>query len=132
MLCYVTPKEHLGLPKCYSYVEASGPITAKIAAHAADFQPAGIRARVFADNASAESALRIPLLHQLTCARPVHRPRLSRYGETPPQESGKIAQFLPRAAPPTLSQEVRDYAIEVGMADMSRTSSAKGGEITAE
>ena len=61
----------------------------------------------------------------------------SYHDETLPQESGKVAHFCSMCGPKfcsmKISQEVRDYAaaqtIEVGMADMSETFRAKGGEI---
>ncbi len=133
MLCYVTPKEHLGLPNKEDVKQ--GLITYKIAAHAADLAKGHPGAQT---RATAMSTVRFVFrwedefnlaLDQFT-ARAWH-------DETLPQESGKVAHFCSMCGPKfcsmKISQEVRDYAarqdIESGMADMSQNFRARGGEI---
>lgn len=132
MLCYVTPKEHLGLPNKEDVKQ--GLITYKIAAHAAD-PPKATLARKSATTPCRRRALNSAGKTSSTWRSILSLPAY--HDETLPQESGKVAHFCSMCGPKfcsmKISQEVRDYAaaqtIEVGMADMSETFRAKGGEI---
>lgn len=133
MLCYVTPKEHLGLPNKEDVKQ--GLITYKIAAHAADLAKGHPGAQI-RDNAMSKARFEFRWEDQFNLALDPFTAR-SYHDETLPQESGKVAHFCSMCGPKfcsmKISQEVRDYAaaqtIEVGMADMSENFRAKGGEI---
>ncbi|EBU1842588.1 phosphomethylpyrimidine synthase ThiC [Salmonella enterica] len=133
MLCYVTPKEHLGLPNKEDVKQ--GLITYKIAAHAADLAKGHPGAQV-RDNAMSKARFEFRWEDQFNLALDPFTAR-AWHDETLPQESGKVAHFCSMCGPKfcsmKISQEVRDYAaaqtIEVGMADMSENFRAKGGEI---
>ncbi|MCB6780390.1 MULTISPECIES: phosphomethylpyrimidine synthase ThiC [Citrobacter] len=133
MLCYVTPKEHLGLPNKEDVKQ--GLITYKIAAHAADLAKGHPGAQI-RDNAMSKARFEFRWEDQFNLALDPFTAR-TYHDETLPQESGKVAHFCSMCGPKfcsmKISQEVRDYAaaqtIEVGMADMSENFRAKGGEI---
>ncbi|EHD2157878.1 phosphomethylpyrimidine synthase ThiC [Salmonella enterica subsp. enterica serovar Ruiru] len=133
MLCYVTPKEHLGLPNKEDVKQ--GLITYKIAAHAADLAKGHPGAQI-RDNAMSKARFEFRWEDQFNLALDPLTAR-AWHDETLPQESGKVAHFCSMCGPKfcsmKISQEVRDYAaaqtIEVGMADMSENLRAKGGEI---
>lgn len=133
MLCYVTPKEHLGLPNKEDVKQ--GLITYKIAAHAADLAKGHPGAQI-RDNAMSKARFEFRWEDQFNLALDPFTAR-AYHDETLPQESGKVAHFCSMCGPKfcsmKISQEVRDYAaaqtIEVGMADMSENFRAKGGEI---
>ncbi|EAN6161876.1 phosphomethylpyrimidine synthase ThiC [Salmonella enterica] len=133
MLCYVTPKEHLGLPNKEDVKQ--GLITYKIAAHAADLAKGHSGAQI-RDNAMSKARFEFRWEDQFNLALDPFTAR-AYHDETLPQESGKVAHFCSMCGPKfcsmKISQEVRDYAaaqaIEVGMADMSENFRAKGGEI---
>ncbi|HHX9747384.1 TPA: phosphomethylpyrimidine synthase ThiC [Salmonella enterica subsp. enterica serovar Muenster] len=133
MLCYVTPKEHLGLPNKEDVKQ--GLITYKIAAHAADLAKGHPGAQI-RDNAMSKARFEFRWENQFNLALDPFTAR-AWHDETLPQESGKVAHFCSMCGPKfcsmKISQEVRDYAaaqtIEVGMADMSENFRAKGGEI---
>ncbi|EGC5697275.1 phosphomethylpyrimidine synthase ThiC [Salmonella enterica] len=133
MLCYVTPKEHLGLPNKEDVKQ--GLITYKIAAHAADLAKGHPSAQI-RDNAMSKARFEFRWEDQFNLALDPFTAR-AWHDETLPQESGKVAHFCSMCGPKfcsmKISQEVRDYAaaqtIEVGMADMSENFRAKGGEI---
>ncbi|ECI5565122.1 phosphomethylpyrimidine synthase ThiC [Salmonella enterica subsp. enterica] len=133
MLCYVTPKEHLGLPNKEDVKQ--GLITYKIAAHAADLAKGHPGAQI-RDNAMSKARFEFRWEDQFNLALDPFTAR-AYHDETLPQESGKVAHFCSMCGPKfcsmKISQEVRDYAaaqtIEVGMADMSKNFRAKGGEI---
>ncbi|EGT3575964.1 phosphomethylpyrimidine synthase ThiC [Citrobacter sp. ANG330] len=133
MLCYVTPKEHLGLPNKEDVKQ--GLITYKIAAHAADLAKGHPGAQI-RDNAMSKARFEFRWEDQFNLALDPFTAR-AYHDETLPQESGKVAHFCSMCGPKfcsmKISQEVRDYAaaqtIEVGMADMSETFRARGGEI---
>ncbi|WP_284934986.1 phosphomethylpyrimidine synthase ThiC [Citrobacter freundii] len=133
MLCYVTPKEHLGLPNKEDVKQ--GLITYKIAAHAADLAKGHPGAQI-RDNAMSKARFEFRWEDQFNLALDPLTAR-AYHDETLPQESGKVAHFCSMCGPKfcsmKISQEVRDYAaaqtIEVGMADMSENFRAKGGEI---
>jgi phosphomethylpyrimidine synthase len=133
MLCYVTPKEHLGLPNKEDVKQ--GLITYKIAAHAADLAKGHPGAQI-RDNAMSKARFEFRWEDQFNLALDPFTAR-AYHDETLPQESGKVAHFCSMCGPKfcsmKISQEVRDFAakqaIEVGMDDMSQSFRAKGGEI---
>ena len=102
MLCYVTPKEHLGLPDRDDVKD--GVIAYKIAAHAADLAKGHPRAQD-RDDALSTGALRVPL------GRPVHavaRPDTAReyHDETLPAEPAKTAHFCSMCGPKFCSMRI--------------------------
>ena len=133
MLCYVTPKEHLGLPNKEDVKQ--GLITYKIAAHAADLAKGHPGAQI-RDNAMSKARFEFRWEDQFNLALDPFTAR-AYHDETLPQESGKVAHFCSMCGPKfcsmKISQEVRDYAaaqaIEVGMNDMSNDFRTRGGEI---
>ncbi len=133
MLCYVTPKEHLGLPNKEDVKQ--GLIIYKIAAHAADLAKGHPGAQI-RDNAMSKARFEFRWEDQFNLALDPFTAR-AYHDETLPQESGKVAHFCSMCGPKfcsmKISQEVRDYAaaqaIEVGMNDMSNDFRARGGEI---
>ncbi|URQ98949.1 phosphomethylpyrimidine synthase ThiC [Pseudoalteromonas sp. SCSIO 43095] len=110
MLCYVTPKEHLGLPNKEDVKE--GLITYKIAAHAADLAKGhpGAQER---DNALSKARFEFRWHDQFNIGLDPVRAR-EYHDETLPQESGKVAHFCSMCGPKfcsmKITQEVRDYA----------------------
>jgi phosphomethylpyrimidine synthase len=134
MLCYVTPKEHLGLPN-RDDVKA-GVITYKIAAHAADLAKGHPRAREW-DDALSKARFEFRWRDQFNLALdPVTA--LAYHDETLPAEGAKVAHFCSMCGPKfcsmKITQDVRDYAAkleeaEAGMAEKSAEFRAKGGEV---
>lgn len=112
MLCYVTPKEHLGLPNKEDVKE--GLITYKIAAHAADLAKGHPGAQI-RDNAMSKARFEFRWHDQFNIGLDPQRAR-EYHDETLPQESGKVAHFCSMCGPKfcsmKISQEVRDYAAE--------------------
>ncbi|MEQ9872724.1 phosphomethylpyrimidine synthase ThiC [Pectobacterium brasiliense] len=138
MLCYVTPKEHLGLPNKEDVKQ--GLITYKIAAHAADLAKGHPGAQI-RDNAMSKARFEFRWEDQFNLALDPQTAR-AYHDETLPQESGKVAHFCSMCGPKfcsmKISQEVRDYAakqeaeakpIEVGMAQMSQEFRSRGSEL---
>jgi len=112
MLCYVTPKEHLGLPNKEDVKE--GLITYKIAAHAADLAKGHPGAQI-RDNAMSKARFEFRWYDQFNIGLDPQRAR-EYHDETLPQDSGKVAHFCSMCGPKfcsmKISQEVRDYAAE--------------------
>ncbi|WON77230.1 phosphomethylpyrimidine synthase ThiC [Serratia sp. UGAL515B_01] len=110
MLCYVTPKEHLGLPNKEDVKQ--GLIAYKIAAHAADLAKGHPGAQI-RDNAMSKARFEFRWEDQFNLALDPLTAR-AYHDETLPQESGKIAHFCSMCGPKfcsmKISQEVRDYA----------------------
>jgi phosphomethylpyrimidine synthase len=110
MLCYVTPKEHLGLPNKEDVKE--GLITYKIAAHAGDLAKGHPGAQI-RDNALSKARFEFRWHDQFNLSLDPER-ALEYHDETLPQESGKVAHFCSMCGPKfcsmKISQEVRDYA----------------------
>ncbi|ECY4396046.1 phosphomethylpyrimidine synthase ThiC, partial [Salmonella enterica subsp. enterica serovar Enteritidis] len=110
MLCYVTPKEHLGLPNKEDVKQ--GLITYKIAAHAADLAKGHPGAQI-RDNAMSKARFEFRWEDQFNLALDPFTAR-AYHDETLPQESGKVAHFCSMCGPKfcsmKISQEVRDYA----------------------
>ncbi|MCG9757485.1 phosphomethylpyrimidine synthase ThiC [Pseudoalteromonas sp. Isolate6] len=113
MLCYVTPKEHLGLPNKEDVKE--GLITYKIAAHAADLAKGHPGAQV-RDNALSKARFEFRWHDQFNLGLDPERAR-EYHDETLPQESGKVAHFCSMCGPKfcsmKITQDVRDYAKEL-------------------
>ncbi|WP_277994448.1 phosphomethylpyrimidine synthase ThiC [Aeromonas encheleia] len=157
MLCYVTPKEHLGLPNKEDVKQ--GLITYKIAAHAADLAKGHPGAQI-RDNAMSKARFEFRWEDQFNLALDPETAR-AYHDETLPQESGKVAHFCSMCGPKfcsmKITQDVRDYAarldaakletievklvgmdgqqqrvqaeVESGMAKMAETFKEKGGEL---
>ena len=110
MLCYVTPKEHLGLPNKEDVKE--GLITYKIAAHAGDLAKGHPGAQI-RDNAMSKARFEFRWYDQFNIGLDPERARTF-HDESLPQESGKIAHFCSMCGPKfcsmKISQDVRDYA----------------------
>lgn len=152
MLCYVTPKEHLGLPNKEDVKQ--GLITYKIAAHAADLAKGHPGAQI-RDNAMSKARFEFRWEDQFNLALDPDTAR-AYHDETLPQESGKVAHFCSMCGPKfcsmKITQDVRDYAakleaveiklvgmdgqqeqvvaqVESGMARMAETFKETGGEL---
>jgi phosphomethylpyrimidine synthase len=139
MLCYVTPKEHLGLPDKQDVKD--GVIAYKIAAHAADLAKGHPGAQL-RDNALSKARFEFRWEDQFNLALD---PELARefHDETLPQEGAKLAHFCSMCGPHfcsmKITQEVRDYAarkeldergaLEAGMKEKSEEFVAAGAEI---
>lgn len=110
MLCYVTPKEHLGLPNKEDV--KTGLITYKLAAHAADLAKGHPGAQI-RDNAMSKARFEFRWEDQFNLALDPVTAR-EYHDETIPQEAGKVAHFCSMCGPKfcsmKISQEVRDYA----------------------
>ncbi len=119
MLCYVTPKEHLGLPNKEDVKE--GIITYKIAAHAADLAK-GFPGAQIRDNAMSKSRFEFRWYDQFNIGFDPQRAR-EYHDETLPVESAKVAHFCSMCGPKfcsmKISQEVKDYANAIGESDVS-------------
>ncbi|WP_411725302.1 phosphomethylpyrimidine synthase ThiC [Methyloglobulus sp.] len=117
MLCYVTQKEHLGLPNKQDVRE--GIVTYKIAAHAADLAKGhpGAQAR---DNAMSKARFEFRWEDQFNIGLDPEKAR-EFHDETLPKESAKVAHFCSMCGPHfcsmKISQDVRDYAQAKGIKD---------------
>jgi len=115
MLCYVTPKEHLGLPDREDVRE--GVITYKIAAHSADLAK-GFPGAQLRDNALSKARFEFRWEDQFNLALD---PEVAReyHDQTLPKEAHKTAHFCSMCGPNfcsmKITQDVRDYAAEHGM-----------------
>jgi len=129
MLCYVTPKEHLGLPDRNDV--KTGVITYKIAAHAADLAKGHPAARARDDALSRarfdfrwQDQFNLALDPDTACAF---------HDATLPKEGHKVAHFCSMCGPKfcsmRISHEVRDEARSAGMAEMSERFRAAGAEL---
>jgi phosphomethylpyrimidine synthase len=139
MLCYVTQKEHLGLPNKEDVRE--GIVTYKIAAHAADLAKGhpGAQAR---DNAMSKARFEFRWEDQFNLGLDPEKAR-SFHDETLPKDSAKVAHFCSMCGPHfcsmKISQDVRDYAakkgleeeqaLAAGMEEKSKQFLEKGAEI---
>jgi phosphomethylpyrimidine synthase len=128
MLCYVTPKEHLGLPDRDDV--KVGVITYKIAAHAADLAKGHPAAKV-RDDALSKARFEFRWRDQFNLSLDPETAEKF-HDQTLPADGAKVAHFCSMCGPKfcsmKISQDVRDYA-EQGMADMSEKFQAAGGEI---
>ena len=118
MLCYVTPKEHLGLPNKEDV--RIGIITYKIAAHAADLAKGHPGAQI-RDNAMSKARFEFRWEDQFRLALDPERAR-EYHDQTLPKEAHKVAHFCSMCGPKfcsmRISQDVRDYAVEHGIRDI--------------
>ncbi|HFD33188.1 MAG TPA: phosphomethylpyrimidine synthase ThiC [Gammaproteobacteria bacterium] len=114
MLCYVTPKEHLGLPNRDDVKE--GIITYKIAAHAADLAKGHPGAQI-RDNAMSKARFEFRWEDQFNIGLDPDRAR-EFHDETMPKEAHKVAHFCSMCGPNfcsmKITQDVRDYAAKHG------------------
>jgi len=115
MLCYVTPKEHLGLPNKQDVRE--GIIAYRIAAHAADLAKGHPGAQL-RDNALSKARFEFRWADQFNLGLDPDRAR-DYHDETLPKASAKVAHFCSMCGPQfcsmQITQEVRDYAARQGM-----------------
>jgi phosphomethylpyrimidine synthase len=139
MLCYVTPKEHLGLPNKKDVKD--GVITYKIAAHAADLAKGHPGAQL-RDNALSKARFEFRWEDQFNLSLD---PEVAReyHDETLPQEGAKLAHFCSMCGPHfcsmKITQDVREYAaqkemdeqaaLQEGMREKAAQFVASGGEI---
>jgi phosphomethylpyrimidine synthase len=118
MLCYVTPKEHLGLPNKQDVRD--GIIAYKIAAHAADLAKGHPGAQI-RDNAVSKARFEFRWEDQFNLGLDPDKAR-EFHDETLPKESAKLAHFCSMCGPQfcsmKISQDVRDYAEKKGLADV--------------
>lgn len=134
LLCYVTPKEHLGLPDKDDVKQ--GLITYKIAAHAADLAKGHPGAQI-RDNAMSKARFEFRWEDQFNLALDPVTAR-AYHDATLPQASGKLAHFCSMCGPKfcsmKISREVREHAArqqeaEPGMAQMAQQFREQGGDI---
>src|SRR5213080_2055271 len=139
MLCYVTPKEHLGLPNRQDVKD--GVIAYKIAAHAADLAKGHLGAQ-YRDNALSKARFEFRWEDQFNLSLD---PELARefHDETLPQEGAKLAHFCSMCGPHfcsmKITQDVREYAAQkqideqaalgLGMKEKAEEFVGSGGEI---
>ena len=142
MLCYVTPKEHLGLPNKKDVKD--GVIAYKIAAHAADLAK-GHPGAQYRDNALSKARFEFRWEDQFNLSLD---PEVAReyHDETLPQEGAKLAHFCSMCGPHfcsmKITQDVREYAaqkeideaaaLDVGMKEKAEEFVSRGGEIYQE
>jgi phosphomethylpyrimidine synthase len=136
MLCYVTPKEHLGLPDRDDV--KTGVITYKLAAHAADLAKGHPGAAMW-DDAISRARFEFRWEDQFNLGLDPETARKF-HDETLPKDAHKTAHFCSMCGPKfcsmKISQEVRDFAAakapndaELGMAQMSEKFREQGSEI---
>ena len=117
MLCYVTPKEHLGLPDKDDV--KVGIITYKLAAHAADLAKGHPGAQI-RDNALSKARYEFRWDDQFNLGLDPDKAR-EFHDETLPKESAKVAHFCSMCGPHfcsmKITQDVRDYAAKQGFAE---------------
>src|SRR5450830_986789 len=119
MLCYVTPKEHLGLPNKVDVKD--GIITYKIAAHAADLAKGHPGAQI-RDNALSKARFEFRWEDQFNIGLDPDKAR-EFHDETLPKDSAKVAHFCSMCGPHfcsmKITQEVRDYAAKQGISEIA-------------
>ena len=139
MLCYVTPKEHLGLPDRDDVRE--GVIAYRIAAHAADIAKGHPGAQI-RDNALSRARFEFRWRDQFALALDPERAQ-EYHDETLPAEGAKVAHFCSMCGPKfcsmKITQDVREYArahglaesaaIEAGLAEKAEEFLAAGGQV---
>ncbi len=144
MLCYVTPKEHLGLPNKADVRE--GIITYKLAAHAADLAK-GLPGAQLRDNALSKARFEFRWEDQFNLGLDPEKAR-EMHDETMPKQAHKVAHFCSMCGPHfcsmKITQDVRDYAakqkafkgvdvsVEDGMAQKAAEFLEQGAEIYKE
>ncbi len=131
MLCYVTPKEHLGLPDRDDV--KTGVITYKIAAHAADLAKGHPAARL-RDDAVSRARFAFRWRDQFNLSLDPET-AAAFHDETLPADGAKTAHFCSMCGPKfcsmKITQELKAYA-DQGMADKARAFRAQGGELYAK
>ncbi|AMO98596.1 thiamine biosynthesis protein ThiC [Collimonas arenae] len=119
MLCYVTPKEHLGLPNKVDVKD--GIITYKIAAHAADLAKGHPGAQI-RDNALSKARFEFRWEDQFNIGLDPDKAR-EFHDETLPKDSAKVAHFCSMCGPHfcsmKITQEVREYAAAQGISEIA-------------
>jgi phosphomethylpyrimidine synthase len=139
MLCYVTPKEHLGLPNKQDVKE--GVITYKLAAHAADLAK-GHPGAQYRDNALSKARFEFRWEDQFNLGLDPEKAK-EFHDETLPAEGAKLAHFCSMCGPHfcsmKITQDVREYAekhgvaeekaLAVGMSEKAKEFVSAGGEI---
>ena len=142
MLCYVTPKEHLGLPNRQDVRD--GIVAYKIAAQAADLAK-GLPGAQLRDNALSKARFEFRWEDQFNLSLDPDRARAF-HDETLPRQAHKVAHFCSMCGPHfcamKITQDVRDYArrkqldeaaaLAAGMAEKSRQFRAQGAEVYRE
>ncbi|MBT8439651.1 MAG: phosphomethylpyrimidine synthase ThiC, partial [Gammaproteobacteria bacterium] len=143
MLCYVTPKEHLGLPDKNDVRD--GIITYKLAAHAADLAK-GLPGAQVRDNALSKARFEFRWEDQFNLGLDPEKAQ-EMHDETLPKDSAKVAHFCSMCGPHfcsmKITQDVRDYAashkfknigvaVEEGMKEKSEEFLKQGAEIYKE
>ena len=117
MLCYVTPKEHLGLPNKTDVKD--GIITYKLAAHAADLAKGHVGAQI-RDNALSKARFEFRWTDQFNLGLDPDKAR-EFHDETLPKDSAKVAHFCSMCGPHfcsmKITQQVREYAEQRGLSD---------------
>jgi len=130
MLCYVTPKEHLGLPDKQDVRD--GIITYKIAAHAADLAKGHPGAQL-RDNALSKARFEFRWADQFNLGLDPEKAQ-EFHDETLPQEGAKLAHFCSMCGPHfcsmKITQEVREYAAALGVTE--KEALTKGMELKAK
>ena len=128
MLCYVTPKEHLGLPNREDVRE--GIVTYKLAAHAADIAKGHPGAR-YRDDLLSKARFEFRWEDQFNLSLDPEKARAF-HDETLPKESAKTAHFCSMCGPKfcsmKITQDVREFA-EKGMAEKSKEFAELGSEL---
>jgi len=128
MLCYVTPKEHLGLPNKKDVKD--GVITYKLAAHAADLAK-GHPGAQYRDNALSKARFEFRWEDQFNLSLDPDTAR-EYHDETLPADAAKVAHFCSMCGPKfcsmKITQEIRDSAAQ-GMLEKSQEFIAQGKEI---
>jgi len=134
MLCYVTPKEHLGLPDRNDVKQ--GVIAYKIAAHAADLAKGHPAARLW-DDAVSRARFEFRWEDQFNLALDPETAR-AYHDETLPKDAHKTAHFCSMCGPKfcsmKITQDVREHAAQLeaqarGMAEMNEKFREAGGEV---
>ncbi|MDI3513136.1 MAG: phosphomethylpyrimidine synthase [Rhodocyclaceae bacterium] len=129
MLCYVTPKEHLGLPNKQDVKE--GIITYKLAAHAADLAKGHPGAQI-RDNALSKARFEFRWEDQFNLGLDPDKAK-EFHDETLPKDSAKVAHFCSMCGPHfcsmKITQDVRDFAAQQGIDEQAAL--AKGMEVKA-
>jgi phosphomethylpyrimidine synthase len=139
MLCYVTPKEHLGLPNKHDVRE--GIVTYKLAAHAADLAKGHPVAQV-RDNALSKARFEFRWEDQFNLSLDPDKSK-EFHDETLPKDAHKVAHFCSMCGPHfcsmKITQDVRDYAaangmdeaqaLEAGMAEKAKEFADAGAEV---
>lgn len=142
MLCYVTPKEHLGLPNRDDV--KTGVITYKLAAHAADLAK-GHPGAQYRDDALSKARFEFRWEDQFNLSLDPDTAR-EYHDETLPSENAKVAHFCSMCGPNfcsmKITQDVRDYAksidaneeeaLQKGMEEKAKEFADKGGDVYLE